>query len=128
MNDFVCNNQLHFSSGMLSTIFCAGSRQDACVRRQGAFSMGFDYKKNRAWAENLTIVMQLGLTMAGCIVFCFFVGLQLDKWLGTKGIFVTIFTILGVIGGGNVAYRQVMDILKDKEKEYDRRNSDNGSD
>ncbi len=90
--------------------------------------MGFDYKKNRAWAENLTIVMQLGLTMAGCIVFCFFVGLQLDKWLGTKGIFVTIFTILGVIGGGNVAYRQVMDILKDKEKEYDRRNSGNGSD
>ena len=88
--------------------------------------MGFSYKKNRAWAENLTIVMQLGLTMAGCIVFCFFVGLQLDKWLGTKGIFVTVFTILGVIGGGNVAYRQVMEILKDKEK--DRRPPENGSD
>ncbi|WP_372682237.1 AtpZ/AtpI family protein, partial [Desulfosarcina sp.] len=26
--------------------------------------------------------MQLGLTMAGCIVFCFFVGHYLDKWLG----------------------------------------------
>ena len=41
--------------------------------------MAFNYKKNRAWAENLTIVMQIGLTMAGCIVFCFFVGLYLDK-------------------------------------------------
>jgi F0F1-type ATP synthase assembly protein I len=88
--------------------------------------MVFDYKKNRAWAENLTVVMQLGLTMAGCIVFCFFVGLQLDKWVGTKGIFVTIFTILGVIGGANVAYRQVMEILKEKEK--DRRQPENGSD
>jgi F0F1-type ATP synthase assembly protein I len=88
--------------------------------------MVFNYKKNRAWAENLTIVMQLGLTMAGCIVFCFFVGLYIDKWLGTRGIFVTIFTILGVIGGANVAYRQVMELFKDKEK--DRRNSENGSD
>ena len=53
--------------------------------------MVFNYKKNRAWAENLSIVMQIGLTMAGCIVFCFFIGLYLDKWLGTRGIFVTIF-------------------------------------
>jgi hypothetical protein len=52
--------------------------------------MVFNYKKNRAWAENLTVVMQIGLTMAGCIVFCFFVGLYIDKWVGTKGIFVTI--------------------------------------
>ena len=87
--------------------------------------MDFDYKKNRAWAENLTIVMQLGLTMAGCIVFCFFVGLYLDKWLGTKGIFVTVFTLFGVIGGANVAYRQVMEVFKDKEKQ--RLDSENGS-
>ena len=61
--------------------------------------MFFDFKKNRAWAENLAIVMQIGLTMAGCIVFCFFIGLYLDKWIGTRGIFVTLFTVLGVIGG-----------------------------
>ena len=78
--------------------------------------MGFNYKKNRPWAENLTIVMQLGLTMVGCIAFCFFVGLKLDQWIGTKGIFITIFTILGVLGGANVVYRQVMDIIRDKEK------------
>jgi len=79
----------------------------------------FDYKKNRSWAENLTIVLQLGLTMVGCIVFCFFIGLKLDQWLGTRGIFVAIFTILGVIGGANVAYRQIMEIFEEKNKDHD---------
>jgi F0F1-type ATP synthase assembly protein I len=76
----------------------------------------FDFKKNRAWAENVTFVMQLGLTMAGCIVFCFFVGFYLDRWLGTKGVFVTIFIILGVIGGANVCYRQILELMKDKNQ------------
>jgi F0F1-type ATP synthase assembly protein I len=86
--------------------------------------MLLNYKKNRAWAENLTIVMQIGLTMAGCIVFCFFVGLYLDKWLGTRGIFVTIFTVLGVIGGGVTVYRQIMEVIEDQRD--DRENRGNG--
>ena len=86
--------------------------------------MVFNYNKNRAWAENLTIVMQIGLTMAGCIVFCFFVGLYLDKWIGTKGIFVTIFTILGVIGGGVTVYRQIMEVIETKDS--DQKNRGNG--
>lgn len=83
----------------------------------------FDYKRNRAWTENLYIVTQLGLTMAGCIAFCFFIGLYLDKWLGTKGIFITIFIILGVIGGANVVYRQIMEITEVKKEDN---NSGNG--
>ena len=86
--------------------------------------MLFNYKKNRPWAENLTIVMQIGLTMAGCIVFCFFVGLYLDKWVGTRGIFVAIFTILGVIGGGVTVYRQIMEVIEDSSNE--RKKRDNG--
>ena len=84
----------------------------------------FDYKRDRPWAENLYIVTQLGLTMAGCIAFCFFVGLYLDRWLGTKGIFITIFIILGVIGGANVVYRQILEIID--QQENDKTNSDNG--
>ena len=84
-------------------------------------AMVFNYKKNRAWAENLSIIMQIGLTMAGCIVFCFFIGLYLDKWLGTKGIFVTIFTILGVIGGGVTVYRQIMEVIEDKGSDHENR-------
>ena len=86
--------------------------------------MAFNYKKNRAWAENLTIVIQIGLTMAGCIVFCFFVGLYLDKWVGTRGVFVTIFTVLGVIGGGVTVYRQIMEVIDTKDS--DRENRENG--
>jgi len=84
----------------------------------------FDYKRDRPWVENLYIVTQLGLTMAGCIAFCFFVGLYLDRWLGTKGIFITIFIILGVIGGANVVYRQILEIID--QQENDKTNSDNG--
>ena len=79
--------------------------------------MFFDFKKNRAWAENLAIVMQIGLTMAGCIVFCFFIGLYLDKWIGTKGIFVAIFTVLGVIGGGVTVYRQIFKVVQQEEED-----------
>jgi ATP synthase protein I len=86
--------------------------------------MSFDYKKNRAWAENLQIVMQLGLTMVGCILFCFYIGYKLDNWLGTKGIFVSIFILLGVIGGGVVSYRQVLEIFEEKENQ-DKKDGDN---
>jgi F0F1-type ATP synthase assembly protein I len=88
--------------------------------------MVINYKKNRSWAENLTIVMQLGLTMVGCIAFCFYIGFKLDQWLGTKGIFIAVFTILGVIGGANVAYRQIMEIIQDKDDKENGR--DNGVD
>ena len=86
----------------------------------------FDYKKDRAWVENLSIITQLGLTMAGCIAFCFFIGLYLDKWLGTRGVFITIFIVLGVIGGANVVYRQIIEITE--QKGNDQINSDNGID
>lgn len=88
--------------------------------------MVFNYKKNRVWAENLTIVMQLGLTMAGCVVFCFFVGLYLDKWIGTRGIFVMIFTILGIIGGGVTVYRQIMEVIETKDSDQENRGDDVG--
>ncbi len=77
--------------------------------------MGLNYQKNRPWLENLHVVMQIGLTMAGCIVFCFFIGRYLDRWLNTKGVFVTIFTLLGVIGGANTAYRQILKTLETKK-------------
>jgi F0F1-type ATP synthase assembly protein I len=87
----------------------------------------FDYKKNRDWAENLTIVMQLGLTMAGCIVFCFFVGHFLGKWLGFRGLFTTVFLLLGIVGGANVCYRQIMEITEPKDKAGPDGNGHNGS-
>jgi F0F1-type ATP synthase assembly protein I len=78
--------------------------------------MRFNYKRHRPWLDNASILMQIGLTMAGCIVFCFFVGLYVDRWLGTRGIFVTVFTVLGVIGGAVTVYRQIREMLEPKTK------------
>lgn len=94
-------------------------RPSGTVHRQVG-NMRFDYRKNRPWTENLSIVMQIGLTMAGCICFCFFVGLYLDRWLHTRGVLTVIFTILGVAGGANVVYRQVLKTLnsgKDEDRD-----------
>jgi hypothetical protein len=70
-----------------------------------------EYDKHKAWAENLSIVLQLGLTMAGCIVCCFFAGRYLDRWLGTRGVLTVLLTLFGVVGGGVVSYRQISEIL-----------------
>ena len=86
--------------------------------------MGFNYKKNQPWVENLTIVLQLGLTMAGCIFFCFFIGKALDAWFGTKGVFITIFTLLGIAGGANVVYRQILEGTKPKDEPGDEDRND----
>jgi len=83
----------------------------------------FDFQTNRAWSEGLTIIMQLGLNMAGSILFCFFIGFYIDKWLSINGIFTTIFTILGIIGGGYTTYRQIMEFTESKDSKKENGNS-----
>ena len=79
----------------------------------------FDFRQNRTWSEGLTVVMQLGLNMAMSIILFFFMGYYLDKWLNTKGIFTTLFILLGIVGGGYTTYRQIMEIMEGKEKSRD---------
>ncbi|MFW6052437.1 MAG: AtpZ/AtpI family protein [Desulfosalsimonas sp.] len=83
----------------------------------------FNFKENRPWAQHLQVVMQIGLTMAGSIIFCLFVGRLLDGWLGTGGIFTVIFILLGIVGGGIVVYRQIMEVLE-PESDKDKENTD----
>jgi F0F1-type ATP synthase assembly protein I len=78
--------------------------------------MRLNYNKHRGWIEHLSILMQIGLTMAGCIVFCFFVGFYLDRWIGTKGLFTVLFIFLGVIGGAVTVYRQIREVIEPKAK------------
>ncbi len=66
--------------------------------------------------EYVILVTQLGLTVAGSILFCFAIGYHIDKWFHTRGIFTAIFIILGVIGGGYTAYRQILDMEKEAHK------------
>lgn len=87
----------------------------------------FSYQKNRPWSEQLQIVAQLGLTMAGSIIFCLFVGRMIDEWLGTRGIFTSVFIILGIIGGAVVVYRQIMEITEPDTKKQKKTTDDEGN-
>ncbi|HDM77173.1 MAG TPA: AtpZ/AtpI family protein [Deltaproteobacteria bacterium] len=78
------------------------------------------FKKYPRIVEQMSIVTQLGFTMVGSIGLCMAVGYFLDKWLGTKGIFISIFIILGVIGGGVTCYRQIKEIEEKDRSEEDR--------
>ncbi len=60
--------------------------------------------------------------MVGSILFCLAVGYYLDKWLNTKGLFTTIFILLGIAGGGFTVYRQIMETVEEGK----RGNSHNG--
>lgn len=71
-----------------------------------------DFKKKRDTIEYLALVTQVGLTMAGSIAFCFMIGYYLDKWLGTRGVFLVIFIVLGIIGGAWTVYRQITGLPK----------------
>ena len=78
------------------------------------------FKKYPRIVEQMSIVTQLGFTMVGSIGLCMAVGYFLDKWLGTRGIFISIFIILGVIGGGLTCYRQIKEIEEKDRSEEDR--------
>lgn len=63
-----------------------------------------------------TLVTQLGLSMVGSILLCFALGYYLDRWFDTGGLFIALFIVLGVLGGGYNAYRQIMENIKVDEK------------
>jgi len=70
------------------------------------------FRTSRIWSEHLSFIMQIGLTMVGCIVFCFFLGRYLDRILGFRGIFVSTFTVFGVVGGAYTTYRQILEMTE----------------
>ncbi|OPX35302.1 MAG: hypothetical protein B1H12_09125 [Desulfobacteraceae bacterium 4484_190.2] len=73
-------------------------------------------KKDKRWLDDIAIVTQVGLTMAGSILFCLAIGLLLDKWLGFRGLFSIIFILLGIVGGGVTVYRQIGNVVNIKSK------------
>ena len=81
----------------------------------------FNFKEHVKVVDSSTLVMQVGLTMAGSILFCLAIGYYLDKWLNTKPIFIIIFILLGIVGGGFTVYRQIMDATE-KDERRDTRN------
>lgn len=87
------------------------------LNHAGEKGMGkrLNFKEQRTNAEYLALTMQLGLTMAGSIGLGLAIGYYLDRWLGTKGLLLIVFVLLGVIGGGITCYRQIMDLETDQK-------------
>ncbi|MCK8601732.1 AtpZ/AtpI family protein [Desulfoferrobacter suflitae] len=75
--------------------------------------MSDEFKKRRDFVEYLALVSQVGLTMAGSILFCFMIGYFLDKWLHSRGIILVIFILLGILGGAITVYRQITHLPKE---------------
>jgi len=75
-----------------------------------------NFKEHAKWIDSTALVMQVGLTMAGSILFCLVIGYYLDKWLSTKPIFIIVFILLGIAGGGVTVYRQIMDAIEQDGK------------
>ena len=85
-------------------------------------------KPPRAVWDHLALVMQVGLTFAGCVLFCFAIGYWLDKWLGTTGLFITVFLLLGIAGGGYTVWRQISQLEVEPEEESQTQEPDNNHD
>ena len=81
-------------------------------RKRGGLRKRLDLKKESQWLDHIAIVTQVGLTIAGSILFCLLIGYYLDKWLGTKPLFILVFILLGIAGGGYTAYRQIMEVTE----------------
>jgi len=77
----------------------------------------FSFKQSSEWLQNLSIVMRFGLTMALSVGVFFYIGLRLDRWLKTKGIFTVTLTLFGIIGGARTVYRQVMEITESNKED-----------
>ena len=64
--------------------------------------------EKREVINNLSLISQLGITMVTTVFISIVIGIYLDKWLGTKFIFILIFSFLGVLAAFRNMYYQVM--------------------
>lgn len=76
--------------------------------------MKFDYMKN------LALISQLGLMMVIPIFLCVFFGIWLDDKVGTNGVFVIVFLIVGVLAAFRnmfvIVLRKIDSGKKDQKK------------
>ena len=78
----------------------------------------FNYKNNKDWGREFNPGHAVGADHGGLHRFLLFLwGFYLDKWLGFRGVFTTIFIFLGIAGGANVCYRQILEVTDPKKKE-----------
>ena len=63
---------------------------------------------DKSFLYYFSLVAEIGLTIVFSTLIGLFAGMAFDKFLGTKGIFLIIFLIIGIIGGFYNAYKQIL--------------------
>lgn len=80
-------------------------------------------RDRRSAMRTLTLITQIGISMLVPIFLCFFIGLYLDKKLGTSFIMMIGFFVGAVSGFRNV-YVLVMQTIKNNERSESDYNDD----
>ena len=69
------------------------------------------------WLRELRLVSQLGISMVLSIAIFFAAGFFLDKWLGSKPVFSLIGIFIGIVSGGYLVYKQIMEVTAKSQAE-----------
>ncbi|HPC04729.1 MAG TPA: AtpZ/AtpI family protein [Syntrophales bacterium] len=83
-----------------------------------------DRKERRRWIFTLAYASSLGIGMAIAIFGSLFVGAWIDRKLGTRNIFATLFFFIGVAAG----FRNVFLFLKRYFPKEERHDGESGED
>ncbi len=81
-------------------------------------------EKDRKLMRMLGVLSTVGLTMVFATVIGFYIGLKLDKWLGTSPWLTVVFVLFGLIAGFRnlfvYAKRSQKTLEEDEDKKHDR--------
>lgn len=77
---------------------------------------------NRTTFQTLALITQLGLTMIVSIGMTSALGIWIDRRLGTSWVTILMF-VLGVIAGGQSAYRMIRKIYEPEQQKKERESS-----
>jgi F0F1-type ATP synthase assembly protein I len=70
--------------------------------------------------RTLGVVSSMGISFVLAIIIGVFIGLQLDKWLGTAPWFFFIFLLFGIIAGFRNLYIITKRVIKKDENSKDK--------
>ncbi|OLS01821.1 AtpZ/AtpI family protein [Tissierella creatinophila] len=70
---------------------------------------------NKSALKNLALISQVGISVITPILLGVYIGQWIDKWVGTNGLFMIIFILLGT-GGGFLNLFKITGVFKDKRK------------
>ena len=74
---------------------------------------------NRDVSRALVLFTQVAISMLVPVFICFFIGKAIDSLLGINGIFLVIFTVIGILAGFRSVYMLVRSFFKDKDTYVD---------